>query len=302
MTDLLILIRNSVVLAASESQAEDKDGKHSSQNLSEEVQEWMSLDVFIHVALSLEVGLGHVLLAVVANHTEEFDIFEMFLSWCFAKDFSLFEVGIWHEVNYALLTRLPRRVNFLGAIFAAETMRNINLVESADRTCKSAVPDEVKDTLVLTIVITNCNQLREVIDLTMTLWIALILDMRLVATIGFGFTPVTLSVDNLIATLFVIVVDSHVQELATQVLEHSMVLQMTVVLKWVNAFAALVVAVQVSASTLTLIIPRLLNKETEDEASLHLLGAQILKASGMEVFLFCEEEQVFVASKTLTSL
>ena len=105
------------------------------------------------------------------------------------------------------------------------------------------MPDEVKDTLVLTIVITDCNKLREVIDLTMAFWIALILDVRLIATIRFGFAPVTLGIDDLVATLFVVVVDSHVQELAAQVFEHSVVLQVTVILKRVNAFDALVVTV-----------------------------------------------------------
>lgn len=64
---------------------------------------------------------------------------------------------------------------------------------------------------------------------------------------------------------------------------------MTVILKWVNAFATLVVAVQVSASAIIFIL-WLLNEKTENEASLHRLGAQILKASGMEVLLICEEE------------
>jgi len=160
-----------------------------------------------------------------------------------AKDFDLFQVRVRHEVDNALFARLPRRVNFLGAVLGAETMRNVDLVEAAGRACKSAVPDEVKDTLVLTIVITDCNKLREVIDLTMAFWIALILDVRLIATIRFGFAPVTLGIDDLVATLFVVVVDSHVQELATQVFEHSVVLQMTVILKRVNAFAALIIAV-----------------------------------------------------------
>ena len=64
---------------------------------------------------------------------------------------------------------------------------------------------------------------------------------------------------------------------------------MTVILKWVNAFATLIVAVQVSTSDIIFIL-WLLNEKTENETPVHRLGAQILKASGMEVFLICEEE------------
>ena len=48
-----------------------------------------------------------------------------------AKDFDLFKVGVRHEVNNALLARLLRRVNFLGAVLGAETMSNVDLVETA---------------------------------------------------------------------------------------------------------------------------------------------------------------------------
>ena len=67
--DSLVLVRNFLVLATSERQAEQEDNENGSSDLRDKVQHWMVLDIINDIAILLEGGLAHITAAMVIVNT-----------------------------------------------------------------------------------------------------------------------------------------------------------------------------------------------------------------------------------------
>ena len=93
----------------------------------------------------------------------------------------MLEVGVGCEVDHAVFARLPRRRHSREALRTAESLDEVDLVDTARGTGKSAFPDEVKSALVGTTIFTRRHHLWEVIETINTIRVTLILDTALIA-------------------------------------------------------------------------------------------------------------------------
>ena len=96
----------------------------------------------------------------------------------------------------------------------------------AGSACETRVPDEVEDALMNTLVVSNSDQLREIVKTILTIGIALILYMGLVLSAWLVDTLVAFIVDHLVAATLIVMVGSHVEDAAAKVLEDSEVVEL----------------------------------------------------------------------------
>ena len=87
------------------------------------------------------------------------------------------------------------------------------------------MPDKVEDALIDTLIITGCDHLWVVVELAMTLRIALVLDGTLVAVLWITETLVTLVIDDLVANAVWVSIGPDIEDTAAEVLENAEVLK-----------------------------------------------------------------------------
>ena len=108
------------------------------------------------------------------------------------------------------------------------------MFDTACRTSKSALPDEVKSAVSDTTIFTSVHHLWEVIQAINTVRVTLILDTALIAATWGLEAFVSLVVHNLIAAAVLIRVWAYVQDATAKVSQDTEVLEIAQVVDWVQ--------------------------------------------------------------------
>ena len=101
------------------------------------------------------------------------------------------------------------------------------------------MPDEEESALVHTCVLIDLRHyLREVVQLTVPIWVALVANMARVLASRIGKALVSLIIDDLVAASMFVVIWANFLQLAAQILQHSIVVDLVEVLDWVEVLGA----------------------------------------------------------------
>lgn len=112
-------------------------------------------------------------------------------------------------------------MNLRDSFLVAEAFVDGHLIDATGRACEPTVPNEVEDALVDTLILIECNKLREVINVFVSIWITHILHVALIQAAGVVDAFVAIAVDNLVAAAVFLLKWSQIEDAATEVLEHS---------------------------------------------------------------------------------